>query len=279
MHSHDLAQIVPPMRDASIGGNWILPYAHKADMADQLNTDIVKISQQMQSEYGINTVPGFTVHPSDGPEAVGRITRQAILRGARVAKLHCSVGAYSVLHPNFAPFWSLAEQILWPTVVHAGGHASGQTLIRELEQIDKLAERYPKARIIIAHSGAPACKQGIELAMKRPNIYLDTTTGVVSLPPLPTRAQQPHYDYMIKLAREGRMLFGSDLPNVAMQLPDVVRGNTQVFDVDCKFTGGRVPQSLEEAGKEGDPLYELFYGAATRLVREVQPEAAAQASL
>ncbi len=280
-HQHDLAQIVPPMRAAQFAGNWILPYAHKADMADQLNTDIAHIAQRLNAEFGMRTVPGFTVHPSDGAEEVGRVTRRAIQRGARIAKLHCSVGAYSVLHPSFAPYWELAEHVLWPTVVHAGGHVSGSTLSTELVQIDRLAERYPNARIIVAHSGAPACKQGIELAVRRKNVYLDTTPGVVMIPPLPNKNQQPWYDQLIELAKQGKILFGSDLPNVAMQLDEIVHKITAVFDVEGRFAGGKAPTSLADAGKEGDPLYEVFFGAANRLVSQVKPEAAgsAQAAL
>ena len=121
-------------------------------------------------------VVAFTVHPNDGKKGVQETTLQAIVKhGARAAKLHCSVGKYSILHENLTPFWQLANQVLFPVIVHFGTSISGNTATEELRQVENLLETYPNVRLVIAHSGHPAVQWAIRLAIKFDNVYLDTT--------------------------------------------------------------------------------------------------------
>lgn len=84
------------------GTMWTLPYAHSAGMSVQLNADILSLAIGLSGDR-CRILPGLTVHPGDGegdkggflkPEEVAEL---AVRNGARVAKLHCSVGNYSVL--------------------------------------------------------------------------------------------------------------------------------------------------------------------------------------
>lgn len=121
-------------------------------------------------------IRAFTVHPDDGFKGVEETTLAALLQGnAKVAKLHCSVGRYSVLNENLKPFWELANQVLFPIVVHFGSSESGNTATQELFDIEELIKSYPDVRLLIAHSGHPAVIRGIRLAMQYEHVYLDTT--------------------------------------------------------------------------------------------------------
>lgn len=84
---------------------WTLPYAHQAGMSSLLNTSILELSRELTEAAGrrLRVVPGLTVHPGDGEGERGgslkpeEVLDKAVREGAKVAKLHCSVGDYSVL--------------------------------------------------------------------------------------------------------------------------------------------------------------------------------------
>lgn len=286
-HESDPLLLATELRRSGIKGNWVLPYAHKGGMASQLNADILSICAQLQHGGGLTAVvPGFTVHPADGVEGVASTAREAIKAGARVCKLHCSVGAYTVLDPALVPLWTLASKVRFPTVVHAGGHLSGNTARTELGDIEQLAKTYPEARIVLAHSASPAVKAALELARRYENVYLDTTPVVTRLVgyPRPGGAggseEQEAYDRLLSLAKQGRILLGTDLPNVALELSDQIRSIWQIFGNDQereRLASGESWRELRRDGKmgmgKGDAVWEVLCGAATRLVENVRSEA------
>ncbi|GAA97066.1 hypothetical protein E5Q_03741 [Mixia osmundae IAM 14324] len=205
---------------------WSLPYAHKAGMAHSLNEQMTKLATELSSKSKGKLIvqPGFTVHPLDGSEGVRQTAQVALATGSRVCKLHCSVSRLSVLDGNLAPLWELAQAHRFPTVVHVGTSIMGVTESEELAEIDELAGRYPDAIVVIAHSGHPAVRRSIELARKHNNVYLDTTPVVVSLVDFPDMRDEPElHEKLLQLARQGRVLFGSDVPNVAIRVEDQVR--------------------------------------------------------
>ena len=82
---------------------WVLPYAHKGDMSRNLNASIRRMCEEL-GDKKLRLVVGATVHPADGelegamkPEEV---LEEALAGGAKVCKLHCSVGDYSVMDPR-----------------------------------------------------------------------------------------------------------------------------------------------------------------------------------
>lgn len=160
---------------------WILPYAHKAGISTSLNSSVAEICSSMthpkaDSPSLQGAVAAFTVHPNDGLEGVRHTTIDALVRcDAKVAKLHCSVGNYSILDPNLSSFWELADQVLFPVIVHLGSHLSGNTASSELIEVQQLLQKYTHARFVIAHSGHPAVQGAIKLAKQFDNVYLDTT--------------------------------------------------------------------------------------------------------
>jgi hypothetical protein len=81
---------------------WTLPYAHKAGMSTSLNRDIRALAQDVseRSERTLKILPGFTVHPEDVD--VGQVVESALRAGARVCKLHVSVGRLSVIDERLA---------------------------------------------------------------------------------------------------------------------------------------------------------------------------------
>lgn len=74
-------------------------------MARGLNKAVLELVKEVNAQQmGIEVVPGCTVHPADGelPDEEGgslkpeQVLEEAVKNGARVVKLHCSVGSYEV---------------------------------------------------------------------------------------------------------------------------------------------------------------------------------------
>lgn len=214
---------------------WVLPYAHKGNgMARELNDDIVAICKNETFDSRIiDAVPAFTIHPDDDTEGVRKTTIDALRKGCKAAKLHCSVGRYGILHPSLDPFWKIANQIKLPVIVHVGNHISGHTAVEELKDVDELMHKYSQVVFIIAHSGAPGTSEAIKLAMRYPNVYLDTTPVVSHTIAYPPKSH-PQYADIIQLATEGRIMFGSDFPNVAVSIEKQIR---YVFDIFATSKG------------------------------------------
>ncbi|UZJ56555.1 hypothetical protein CBS101457_005875 [Exobasidium rhododendri] len=291
-HPYDVQQLAKEQRKNAIHTIWILPYAHKSGISSALNSAIVDIcsnisGQQHQRSHGVidgktgslnRAIAAFTVHPADGKDGVRATTLQALREGcAMAAKLHCSVGDYSVLHPNLTPFWQLSNQCRFPVVVHFGKSISGNTATTELGEIEELLLLYPHVPLIIAHSGHPAILRAIKLAMKFDNVYLDTTPVVTKFPAYPPPSHSLHSPLMA-LARNGRIMFGSDLPNVAVPLSDQIQAVFHTFG-DPQWSPPSNPHSSdnalswwtskEEAHRAGRAVEQVLFGAATSLLARV----------
>lgn len=261
--------------DSKIKGSWVLPYAHKSGMSRKLNQDILEVCESLR-ECGLEPVAGFTCHPSDGKEEVLKTAKEAIRSGSKVSKLHCSVGSYGVMHEAFSDYWKLAEEIQFPVVVHLGTSTTGHTTSPEVEELEILLKKHPKLKLILAHSGSPAVMDAIHLAKRYSNLYLDTTPTVTRSVPFPQPSSEAYEDVM-GLARKGRILMGTDLPNVSQKLERTIRDTVYVFgdDQDRKKLGDgdsgwmEMSEELRKKG-EGNAIYELLCGAAERLVKGVR---------
>jgi hypothetical protein len=189
---------------AGIGGCWSLPYAHRAGVAGPLN-------RWMAETFAGDpfVVAGATVHPDDDVETV---MREAIehLR-LPVFKLHCSVGAFAPDDPRLDILWERVSATRQPVVLHAGSAHDGTATAQEVEAVGRVARRWPEARIILAHFGAPAGEAALRLLQACGNLYADLCP-VVATPVHPPRSAIA--------GLERRILFGSDIPSVAMTIEE-----------------------------------------------------------
>ena len=208
---------------------WTLPYAHKAGMAVELNADMAALGRDLAG-HQVDVVLGCTVHAADRDP--GGIVAAAADDGARVVKLHCSVGDFAADDPRLDPVWVTAVERDLPVVVHAGHAVSGHTERDELGPIDRVAARHPGCRIILAHAGHRAHREALALLDRHPNLHADLTPVVDD--PVPITADEV-------LARPGKLLFGSDAPNTAVSAADLlarVRAWRLPADVEADVLGG-----------------------------------------
>ena len=193
---------------------WNLPYAHKAEMARSLNASMIEVSASL-ANHPVDVVPGCTVHPDDSNPLAD--FNDAVEAGARVLKLHCSVGAYEADDQRLSDVLDAAGGRGVPVVIHAGHDVDGFTAADELTPIGRAAAQHQDTAIILAHFGHHAFEDAVVLLDKHPNLVADLTP--VTFSPVPITAD-------IANRYADRILFGSDAPNTgyrASQLLDLLR--------------------------------------------------------
>ena len=190
------------VRAAGVDRCWALPYVRKAGAAGRLN-------RWMAERFGDEpaVVAGAALHPGDDVEAVMAEAFDAL--GLAFAKLHCSVGDFSPDDAALEPLWRRVSGSGHPVVVHVGHAVSGATAAGGLAPVARVAERWPDARLIVAHTGAPAVAETLALLRRTRSLHAD-------LAPVVTEPVRFTADEIAGL--EDRILFGSDAPNVVVPI-------------------------------------------------------------
>ena len=185
---------------------WSLPYVRRGGTARALN-------RWMAETFAGDpvVVPGATVHPEDEVEAV--LDEALGELQLRVVKMHCSVGDHAPDDERLDPLWRRVSRTGHPVVVHAGHAVDGTTSEVEIAPVGRVARRWPDARIIVAHCGAPAVAATLDLLRSTRSTYADLTP-VVRHPASINRSAIA--------GLERRLLFGSDAPSVAISIEDSV---------------------------------------------------------
>lgn len=231
------AAVCEQLAEDGVGQVWTLPYAHRPGVADSLNEAACATAA---TGYAVDVVAGATVHPLDDDPAT--ILRRAVEDGgARVLKLHCSVGDFGPLDPGLGPVWDYVEQVRLPVVVHAGRAVDGVSSHEDLRPLDELARRHPEARVVIAHCGHDHESEAIRIVEAHTNVHADLTPVVNRLVRLTPEQAARCAD---------RLLFGTDAPNT-------------------ELTAGRCRQHVESFGLSPAALGAVLGGNARRLVAEV----------
>ncbi len=205
--SGDAFQYPHPWRDgraaleaAGISRCWNLPYVRQPNGATTLNRWMAETFADDQM-----VEPGATVHPGDDVRAV--VEEALDVLGLRLFKLHCSVGDYALTDERLDPLWRRLSDTGTPVVVHLGHSVAGNTEASELDDLASVAQRWPRARIILAHCAAPAVEEALALLHRYSNLHADLTPVVFHLAPVKAGSLA---------GLEERILFGSDMPNVVV---------------------------------------------------------------
>ena len=203
-----LPAVAQRVLDEGFDAAWILPYAHRAGVAESVN----EWSAAEVAAYPW-LVAGATFHPAD--EDLPRLVERALVElGLRVVKLHCSVGAFSPSDPRLEPLWDAAEALSVPVVTHAGQVSPGMTSEDEMDELVPVLRRHPRLRLILAHSGLPATTRTLQLMSEHEGLYADLT-------PVGAQPVDIGVDELVRFG--GRFLFGSDAPNNPTPASDQAR--------------------------------------------------------
>ncbi len=215
-YREDEATRVHRLRTMRVRAFTALNYAHKPDMAASLNS-----WSRSFADAHPDCVCTATFFPEPG---VDRYVPQAIEAGARVFKVHLQVGAYDPRDPLLKPVWAHLADTGIPVVTHVGsGPVPGP--FTGPSPFAQVLAAHPELTAVIAHMGGPEFAEFLELALRYPNVHLDTTmvftdfmNAFQTYPAelLPRLAQNPQ-----------RVVFGSDFPNIphdyAHQIEALVR--------------------------------------------------------
>ena len=196
---------VDHLRALGVRAFTALAYAHKPDMAAELNTWTLDFAARTPG-----CLPSATFYPEPG---VNRYTRAALDAGARVFKVHLQVGGFSPAHSRLDAVWGVLAEAGVPVVVHAGSGPVGNVHTGP-EPLGAVLRRHPRLVVIVAHLGAPEYVEFLALAEKYERVSLDTTMAFTrffeAMAPFP-RAYLPR---LRDLGLGGKLLLGSDFPNL-----------------------------------------------------------------
>lgn len=197
---------VRTLRGLGVKGYTTLNYAHRPGVAQWLNDYSTGFAESHP-----DAIHSATFYPEPG---VISMVEQSLERGARVFKVHIQVGDFSPLDPQLEQVWSVIAAAGVPVVIHCGSGPHGGTHTGP-EPIRELLRRHPDLALVIAHAGLPEYSEFADLALRHPNVYLDTTMVGTSytekFSPLP-------HDYPATLARLGdKVVLGTDFPTIPYQ--------------------------------------------------------------
>jgi predicted TIM-barrel fold metal-dependent hydrolase len=192
-----------------------LAYAHRAGMAADLNDWTLAFARATPG-----CLPSATFYPEPG--AMEYVTA-ALDGGARIFKVHLQVGGFDPLDPLLAPVWGLLAEAGVPVVVHAG-HAPVAAEYTGPSPFGELLARHPQLPAIVAHMGAPDYADFLVLAESYERVALDTTMAFT-----------PFFDQFVpfpptlrprlrELGLGGKVLLGSDFPNIPYEYADQLTG-------------------------------------------------------
>ncbi len=129
-------------------------------------------------------------------------------RGFVGIKLHNSTG-FPYTHEAYAPLYAVAQERRLPVLLHTWG---GE---QEFAQVRALAERYPEAVFLLAHSGSNSEAGYLQIARDCPHVFLDTTLST---------ARRGLIERLVEGAGAEKVVWGSDVYflNQAQQLGKVL---------------------------------------------------------
>ncbi|MFZ2174306.1 MAG: amidohydrolase family protein [Rhodococcus sp. (in: high G+C Gram-positive bacteria)] len=195
-------------------------YPHKPGMAAWLN--------QWAAEFAERTPDCLRTATFYPEESAGAYVAEAIESGARVFKSHIQVGEYSPTDPLLDAVWGVLQDSGTPVVIHCGSGPAPGTYTGP-GPIAELLARFPELHLIVAHMGLPEYTEFLVLAAKYPNVYLDTTMAFTDFAEESTPFPRGEIPRLVDL--QGRILFGSDYPNIPYPYLDALEGLTR-FDQD-----------------------------------------------
>jgi len=143
----------------------------------------------------------ITVNPRPQGEALQELERWSDFHRPPLIKLHPYLHRYPVSGEGYRPVWDYAHQTGGVVLVHTWDSDPACSPLLLL----KVARDYPKARIIMGHSGVTwnGYLQALEVGQQTDNTYLDITGS---------QSHRTVLELLVNRVGAERILFGSDMP-------------------------------------------------------------------
>jgi uncharacterized protein len=212
-------ELLATLELARAQGAFVFPM-HEPDGYPPANDAVLEAARRSEGLL----IPFCRVNPHDGAVAEAERCLEA---GARGIKLHPRAEEFTLDHPQVASLAALADERQLPVMIHAGRgipalglHAVG------------LAERFPGARLILAHAAICDLSWIWRVAQDHPNLLFDSAWWLPS-----------DMITLFSLIPPGQILFASDAPY----------GNTPVsaaFQLRCALRAGLSAEHIRSIASE-----------------------------
>jgi predicted TIM-barrel fold metal-dependent hydrolase len=161
---------------------------------------------------------GFaSVDPDSGQGALAEMKRARDQLGLRGLKLNPALQEFDPAGRSALEVYREAERLDMPILIHTGITFSNRFSIQHNRPLifDDIARKHPKLKICIAHIGWPWLWDAVTVAIRNPNVYLDTAGTYAGTPAEHfrqiTATLSPR---VIENAIGDRLMFGSDYPRI-----------------------------------------------------------------
>lgn len=119
------------------------------------------------------------INPKDVPASVRELERAKDHLRLRGIKLHPSMQAFYPNEERFSEIYEFAQEYDLPVLCHTGASmAAHMDKFSHPLLLDDVAVRFPKLKLIIAHTGRPWYQDAALVLRKHPNVYCDLCANV-----------------------------------------------------------------------------------------------------
>jgi len=177
------------------------------------NDEVAEIVRQNKERF-----LGFaSVDPNMGQAALKELRRSHDQLGLRGLKLNPALQDFDPTGPAALEIYAEAENLEMPVLIHTGMTFSKRFSIDHNRPLplDGVARKHPKLRICLAHIGWPWLWDTVTVAMRNPNVYVDTSGTFAGTPMENIRQVTSVIPVrMIENELADKLMFGSDYPRV-----------------------------------------------------------------
>lgn len=172
----------------------------------------VKNNREIIAVLGINP---FKVNPKAVKETE-KLLKDGIVKGLKIY-----LGYYAKYPTDkvYTVFYKMAQKYNCPVIFHTGDTLSleGKALVKYARplNLDEVAVKWPKLKIIIAHSGYPWIMDAAEVAYKNKNVFLDISGWSEGNHINPFNKR--YINEILAYVGPDKILYGSDWPIVKMK--------------------------------------------------------------
>ena len=212
-HPTEPEDVVRVLREHGVEQFAFCSYAHKPGIARDLNTWLAATARSL----GRGAVPLATVHIDDR-DPLGDV-RDALRDGCAGLKVHEDVQRFQLEDPKLDGVLDAIARHDGFVLVHVGHIPWSEQTDDGPARVERVLERHPALRVVVAHFGVPDSRRYLDLAARHPRLFLDTTMAFARESPM--AAAVDRYD----IARGvSQIVLGTDYPNIPYDYDGDLRG-------------------------------------------------------
>ena len=205
---------------------------------------------KLEIERGRRFIGFGSVDPDSKQNALSEVKRAKEVLGLRGLKLNPALQEFDPTDANASEVYNQAERLEMPILIHTGLTFANRFSIEhnKPEIYDDIARKRPKLKICLAHMGWPWLWDAVAVAIRNPNVYLDTAGTFVGSPMEHMRQiTSTLSSRVIENVLGERLMFGSDYPRIEMnKMFDAVSALPIRTDTLSAILGGNAIQFLGE---------------------------------